>query len=241
MVLVSHAESLGLVIILCVTSDAYYQPHLPTAQTSVAWQALAAQFGSDDQVIFDLFNEPTTTDIGWKAWLNGGTVNGIHYYGMQYVAQYLRGLGAQNLFWAQGLQRASSLEGIPQWHLTGVGPVAYSIHRPPAPHTPAQWDIVFGFLVGTYAVVAGEWADYARSNAPWACWDDAPTAVPAFLNYLAANGVGLVGWNLEKGHLLESNNLIDAAHIKSDWACVDGLNEGAGHQIKEWFIRQNTK
>jgi hypothetical protein len=52
-------------------------------------------------------------------------------------------------------------------------------------------------------------------------------------------------WTLRQDVMVESANLADPTHIASNWKCVDningpdGPNEGAGHQVMQWYFRQN--
>jgi hypothetical protein len=78
-----------------------------------------------------------------------------------------------------------------------------------------------------------------RGHAPWACWDNAPVSAPRFLKYLQARGFGLIMTMLVKGQLIESANLNDPTHFRSNWSCTSGLNQGVGHQAQQWFLRQN--
>ena len=52
--------------------------------------------------------------------------------------------------------------------------------------------------------------------------------------------MGLMAWTLSLGVLVESGNLADPTRIKSNWACKNGLNQGAGHQIMQFFRRYNS-
>ena len=52
--------------------------------------------------------------------------------------------------------------------------------------------------------------------------------------------MGLMAWTLSLGVLVESGNLADPTRIKSNWACKNGLNQGAGHQIMQFFRRNNS-
>ena len=72
------------------------------------------------------------------------------------------------------------------------------------------------------------------------CWANAPTSVPAFLSYLAQHHMGLMAWTLSQDVLVESANLADPTRIKSNWACKNGLNEGAGHQFMQFFRKYNS-
>jgi hypothetical protein len=233
---ISHAEHDGLAVALTLDQTARSAVRLPVRRTLLAWQDLTYHYGHDPQVIFDIFNEPTGP---WSLWRNGGRSGGRRYYGMQHHAKMIRSHGGHNLLWVEGRNRASLLTGIPRWHLSGVGPLAYSEHRPRGAHTAASWTDSFGFLATRYPVVEGEWANYSRAPGAWACWRNAPVTVPRFLNYLAKHGLGLVAYDLTRPKLLESASFTDPNHIRGDWSCRKRLNEGAGHQIMSWLTRHN--
>jgi hypothetical protein len=229
---VDHAAAAGLVVVVAMDQASALTPRLPVAKTLQAWQALAPLFG-DPQVILDIFNEPGGP---WRLWRNGGRpADGVYRYGMQRLASWLRGHGARNLLWVEGLRRGGSLTGIPRWRLSGVGPLAYAEHRPISPHTRRSWDRTFGHLVGHWPVVEGEWANYSRPDAPWACWPDGRRSIGRFLRYLADRRIGLVGYNLGQPRLLQSASLDDPNHVRASWACRNGLNQGAGNQIRNWL------
>jgi hypothetical protein len=44
---------------------------------------------------------------------------------------------------------------------------------------------------------------------------------------------------LVRGQLIQSANLNDPTHFRSNWSCTSGLNQGVGHQAQQWFFRQN--
>ncbi|MBO0809883.1 MAG: cellulase family glycosylhydrolase [Actinobacteria bacterium] len=218
-----RAENDGLAVVIAVGAK---RTPVPDRRTRLVWRSLTRGYGHDPQVIFDLFNEPAGP---WRIWHDR----------MERLARDIRRHGGRNLFWAEGSHRGGTLRGVPRLHLTGVGPVAYSEHRPPRPHTRSQWNHSFGFAARRYPVVEGEWTNYSRANADWACWDDAPTAAPRFLRYLARRKFGLVGYNLAGPRLLESADLTDANHIRPDWNCSGAENEGAGHLIMTWLHSHN--
>lgn len=235
---VAHGEQDGLAVTLVMSRGVANGEPMPNSRTKAAWQVLNKQYGSDPQVIYDLYNEPK--NVTWRQWRNGGSIAGHSFIGMEALARYLRGIGAHNLLWVEGNAIAQSLREIPQYHLTSVGAVAYSFHHPPAPHTPSHWTSIFGKLAGRWPVVDGEWTNYSRTNAGWACWDDAPTAVPAFLTYLAHRSIGMVAFNLAQPRLIESPSLTDPTRIKKNWSCRSGLNQGAGHRVLGWFRLHNS-
>lgn len=242
---VRFAEARGLVVVLNLQwqlDGAALTESMPTRRSLAFWGSLAAHFGTDPNVIFDIFNEPAQrAPCGWVFWHYGGWCRGTKYYGMQALADYVRAR-ASNLFWIEGISAGSFLNQAWRYHITGDGPLEYSEHRPPGRHQYRTWDHVFGYIAtdGHAPVVEGEWADYSRADAPWACWDDAPVSAPRFLHYLQVRGFGLIVTQLVEGQLLESKNTDDPSHFRSDWSCTDGLNQGVGHQAQQWFIRQNT-
>jgi hypothetical protein len=241
---VHFAEARGLVVVLNLQwqlDAAKLVESMPTRRSEAFWASLASVFGTDPSVVFDIFNEPAQrAPCGWAFWRDGGVCRGHHYLGMQALADYIRAR-APNLFWVEGISAGSLLNEAWQYHITGDGPLEYSEHRPPGRHQYQTWDSEFGYIArsGHAPVVEGEWADYARPNAPWACWDNAPVSAPRFLNYLRVRGFGLIMTLLVKNQLIKSGNLNDPTRFRSNWSCTAGLDQGVGHQAQQWFIRQN--
>ena len=241
---VHFAEARGLVVVLNLQwqlDAAKLAESMPTRRSEAFWASLAAHFGTDPSVVFDIFNEPAQrAPCGWAFWRDGGVCHGRHYLGMQALADYVRAR-APNLFWIEGIGAGATLSGAWRYHITGDGPLEYSEHRPPGVHQPRAWDSVFGYIArsGHAPVVEGEWADYARPHAPWACWDNAPVSAPRFLRYLQARGFGLILTLLVKNQLIQSANLDDPTRFRSNWSCTRGLDQGVGHQAQQWFFRQN--
>jgi hypothetical protein len=241
---VHFAEASGLVVVLNLQwqlDDAKLVESMPTERSEAFWGSLASHFGTDPNVVFDIFNEPAQrAPCGWAFWHNGGFCRGHRYLGMQALADYVRAR-ASNLFWVEGISAGSLLNEAWRYHITGDGPLEYSEHRPPGVHQYRTWDSEFGYIArsGHAPVVEGEWADYARAQAPWACWDNAPVSAPRFLKYLQARGFGLIMTRLVKGQLIETGNLNDPTRFRSNWSCTDGLDQGVGQQAQQWFVRQN--
>jgi hypothetical protein len=246
---VDTALDYGLVVVLNDQTEGSghpYFPGMPTAQTKAFWKVLSAVYGSNPDVIFDLFNEPRRavfpTEAGtWRFWKHGGVYKGHRFVGMEPLALYIRGLGARNLFWVEGPHTAGTLDQIVSHQITGAGAVEYAINHPGgprAPHDRAEWYARFGFASGKVPMTDAEWTNYSSTRA---CWPNAPTSVPAFLDYLARNGMGLLAWTLTPGVLAASADLADPTVIRSDWACTDaGLDEGAGRAIMNWFRLHNS-
>lgn len=242
---VHYAESLGLLVVLnCQTQTGpqrQTEEFMPTQRTIAFWDALSYWYKSDPNVIFDLFNEPSYAPT-WENWRNGGTLNGVKYLGMQTVAERVRDHDrAPNMFWIEGLQVGGSLQYAWKYRLTGVYPLMYSEHRPAPPYDSTQWYRLFGYLAKhkLAPVVAGEEADYARTDADWACWDNAPQSYPAFLNYLGDHQIGGIFTKLIDGQLIESSNVNDPTRFKLNWSCTTGLDQGAGQVIQDWMEQHN--
>ena len=82
---------------------------------------------------------------------------------------------------------------------------------------------------------------YDRANATWACWADWRVTAGRSLTYLADHRIGLVAYDLVQPRMLESASLTHPNHIRANWQCVSGLNEGAGSQIMHWFALPQLK
>jgi hypothetical protein len=264
---VSLAESYHMVVVINDQTEfggpvARSTQRGPTAATETFWKDMAGLYGSDPQVIFDLFNEPRTYSAGmsqaqeWQLWLNGGWFGGTFYpFGMAQLAAYVRGtLGTRNLFWAEGPNNAESFAGmVSHGALLNVSGVVYAVHHPAAPHDAAAWDADFGYLVSTgiAPVVDGEWTNYepaptTRLVLPrTSCWPDAPTTVPQFLGYLAAHGIGLNAYQLQPGYMIRSYlDMADPTTIDGrTWSCQSNREaqpgQGAGSELMAWFRQQN--
>jgi hypothetical protein len=241
---VRFAEARGLVVALNLQwqLDANgLVESMPTQRSEAFWGSLAFHFGRDPNVVFDIYNEPEQhAACGWAFWHDGGVCHGVRYLGIQALADYVRAR-ASNLFWIEGIGAGATLGGAWRHHITGDGPLEYSEHRPQAPHQPRKWDALFGYIAnsGHDPVLDGEWADYARTGASWACWDNAPVSAPRFLDYLQGHRFGLIVTLLARGQLIQSTDLNDPTHFRSNWSCTSGLDQGVGHQAQQWFIRQN--
>jgi Cellulase (glycosyl hydrolase family 5) len=264
---VSAAERYHLVVVLNdnteFASKATSSRQLdPTPATETFWKYLTGRYGSDPQVIFDLFNEPRTYSPGmsqadkWRLWLHGGWYQGVRYQiGMAELAGYVRNTaGARNVFWIEGPDSATSFAGmISRGALLKVSGVVYSVHHPAAPHDIAAWDADFGYLArtGVAPVVDGEWTNYeppptAHPTKPrTSCWSDAPASVPLFLWYLSEHLIGLNVYQLQPGYMIKSYaNMADPTMIDgATWSCASNREpapgQGAGSEVLAFFRQRN--
>lgn len=213
----------------------------PTEETLRYWLTLGRAFSSDDSVIFDLFNEPRlfapTPEETWSLWRDGGYRDGAHYLGMQELASDLRGADVRHLFWVEGPYWSRTLAGVGADPLAARG-VVYTLHHPVGGHNARVWDHDFGDLAARSPVVVGEWTQYA-SAAP-ECWPRAAIQVPRFLDYLRRHRIGLVAWALLNGVLVRSPRQVDdPTRIGASYACLPGLDQGAGQLIRDYFLSRN--
>jgi hypothetical protein len=234
----------------------------PARATATFWRVLTGVYGSDPQVIFDLFNEPRTYAPGmssakeWQLWLHGGRFGGVFYpFGMADLAWYVRNtLHAQNLFWIEGPDNSASFAGmVLQGAALKVSGVVYALHHPGGGHNVATWDADLGYLVstGVAPVVDGEWTNYepAPTGYPTAprtsCWNDAPARVPAYLRYLSSHGIGLNVYQLQPGYMIKSyaNMAVPTTINAATWSCASNAEpkpgQGAGSQVMAWFFQRN--
>jgi hypothetical protein len=263
---VSAAENEHLVVVLNddteLTAPAWNLEQGPTPGTETFWKDLVNVYGTDPQVIFDLFNEPRLYYSGmsqaqeWQMWLNGGPFEGVNYpIGMAQLADYARNtLGAQNLFWVEGPRYSVSFAGmLREGALLKVSGIVYAVHHPAAPHDGSGWYADFGYLVttGVAPVVDGEWTNYEPAPTsgptvmPTSCWPDAPTAVPQYLHYLSLLGIGLNVYDLQPGYMIKSSaNMADPTTISAGtWSCQSDHErqpgQGAGSLVMAFFKQKN--
>jgi hypothetical protein len=243
------SQALGLGLVVAIDDQTEGGPPnsagLPEAQTKTFWNVLNGVYGHNTDVIFDLYNEPRrvgsySEKATWQYWRNGGKYRGTKFIGMQTLASYLRRIGSRNLFWIEGPHTGGSLQYIRQYQVTKAGPLEYGVNHPGgvnAPHDAAYWNTRFGSNASVVPMTDTEWTNYASTRS---CWANAPKSVPAFLTYLAQHHMGLMAWTLTPMVLVESANLADPTRIKSNWACKNGLDQGAGHQIMQFFRKYNS-
>jgi hypothetical protein len=208
----------------------------PTAQTASFWQVIGSTFKADDNVIFDVFNAGSPTQV-WSLWQEGGTYQGVSYIGMQNLITDIRQAGLSQLIWVEGPYFASTLNLAADYPLTGTN-IVYDIHHPAGSHTPQAWDADFGDLAATKPVVVGEWAQYASPYSE--CWSDAVMTVPTFLSYLNSHSIGLIAWSLRPGILLQNASFTTPTELPKTYSCQAKQDTGAGQLLMNYFSAQNA-
>ncbi len=212
---VAQAHTAGLAVILSVQDQALScgpSHPLPSQATVTAWTNLVGRFAPDADVAFELFNEPHDapakykfapgeypTADQWTEWRDGGTTPesnlGDTAVGFQQLVTTIRGLGATNVLVVDGLNFAGQLQGHPALQDTLVpAQLAYAVHPYYYTLGYTDWDFRFGDAALSAPVIATEW-NYALSD----CGNPPQAGAPAFLSYLAARGIGVLGQSADIG------------------------------------------
>ncbi|HEX6394637.1 MAG TPA: cellulase family glycosylhydrolase [Acidimicrobiales bacterium] len=165
------------------------QQRMPDADHSVAfWRQVASTYGNDPYVVFELYNEPY--GVSWSCWRDGCTTSaedGRQYQavGMQSLVHTIRGAGAKNVLFLDGLSRGADLS---QW----------SVYRPADPDRS----------------IAAAWHIYGPQHCASSCWTrqlsqtgTTPVAVTEFgetdcrsayvrplMSWLDARRIGYLAW-----------------------------------------------
>ena len=195
---VQTARQAGFVVMIMMQDEAISgdpHPHpLPTAETQTDWDLLAAQFGSDRGVVFELYNEPNLPDTStnWQLWLNGGTApnEATPSIGMQPLITHLRANGAQNVFVLDGLRLGKTLNGLPSV-TDPLNRLVYAVH--PYQNGSAdesQWETQFGQASSRVPVWADEWSAPTGMALGLGNLTSFQVAVD-LLNYLRAHSISL--------------------------------------------------
>jgi cellulase (glycosyl hydrolase family 5) len=141
---------------------------------------VASAFLENPNVIFDVYNEPTTKNLAggnlknpgeldWTVWQRGGTVGTTPVIGMQALVDAIRSTGAKQIVAVDALRFSTTFRGIGN-HLIHDRNLVYEIH----PYfgvltdggnlTREQWDANFGFLAKRFPVYAGEWGLFPSAH-----------------------------------------------------------------------------
>jgi hypothetical protein len=202
------ARSLGFVVIASVQNHAAFIPPpnaLPDHGTNRVLKKLAREFGDDQGIILELFNEPQYTsdasrrDQDYEILWNGGSYDGTTYVGYNELIQTIRDEGAQNLIIAGFLKQQSG--GFPGPLTDPLNKVVYGFHPyfQAVGTNPLEWDDSFGTFAKTHPLIATEWhqmTDIKVMSTGWCATSlDAPRIL---LKYLSEKSIGLVGFSFDR-------------------------------------------
>jgi hypothetical protein len=207
---------------------------LPDAGAATDWQELASAFAGDDDVMFELYNEPglPNSAADWALWADGGVIsNGAGgectAVGVQSIVDEIRALGADNVIILPGLGGEQTLAGVPK--ITdpadpGDPQLAYGIHYPNLNQTSDEWDTEFGNLAERVPVIVTEWQANGTTN----CVPDSPRSAPLLLTYLSLKQIGVVGFAFDLPGTIVADYQYDPTTY-SGFGC--GLFTGGAGQV----------
>ena len=164
------ANDAGLIAVIANFEDA----GLPVSSTVAFWNAWASFFKNTPLVIFDIFNEPSATNVpghvngqrlpsDWRFWLNGGT----NFVGMQALVDTIRSTGANQVIAASAFHDNLDFQGFTSEFFIRDPNIIYEVH-PFFDHalTDQDRDRNFGLLTNTVPVYAGAWGLELTQDTP---------------------------------------------------------------------------
>lgn len=159
------------------------QQRMADGNSIVFWREVATKYKGDGRVIFELYNEPH--DVSWDVWLSGGpSGDGFQAAGMQQLYDAVRGVGAENLVIAGGLDYGYDLTGVPAHRIRGYN-IAYATHPYDLPgKQPADWPARWSFLASSDPVIVTEFGSFDCSTA----------YTQAVVDYAESIGASWIGW-----------------------------------------------
>jgi hypothetical protein len=173
------------------TLQATGQLPMPDADHSpVFWTSVAGTFKGDQGIVFDLYNEPFTTD--WNCWLNGCQITGSaagNYTaaGIQQLITTVRATGAQNLIMAGGIAFANDVSGwLSHRPSDPAGNLAASFHvyNFNVCNSTACWSSSVGPLAAQVPVITGEIGEN----------DNASGFITGYMAFADGLGLSYLGW-----------------------------------------------
>ncbi len=214
---------------------------MPTAATARDWATLVPLFKTDDNVLFELFNEPAlpANAEDWQLWAYGGTAPPWHDHGAfaavgaQTLIDQIRAAGAKNVILVDGLSLARTLQGQPVLR-DPAHELAYAVHPYfgtwMEPDPVAAWTENFGQEATVEPVVVTEWAQWSGQGG---CKSDFPTLATQLVDYIRSRRIGLVGFAFDiPGTIIASWNYAPTTY--ADFQCsVKG--DGPGALMETWY------
>jgi hypothetical protein len=154
------------------------------------WSSVAESFKSNNEIIFDLYNEPH--DISWSCWENGtGCQTLFPVASMQEMINGIRATGATNVLMLGGLSYANDLSGwlnnepndplsnlVASFHMYGKNQCA----------TEECWNSIVLPVLNQVPVIAGEFGESADATV---C---GVTLSNTFMQWMDQHNSGYLAW-----------------------------------------------
>jgi hypothetical protein len=234
---IEAARGLGLAVIVSLQAEPPAgEPTrcpLPDAGAERAWAVLGPMFAGDQDVMFELYNEPgvSATPAGWIQWRSGGEIifpgGSCQAIGMQDLIDEIRAQAPQNVIIVPSLNGEKSLFGrmslVDPAH-RGDPQIVYGIHYPSLPGGIPAWDKTFGDISGSVPILVTEW----DANSTTGCVSDAPARAQLLLDYLESKRIGIVGFSFD----LPGTIVTDYTYAPTSYAgFACGVGNGGPGQI----------
>jgi hypothetical protein len=255
---VQTANAAGLVVIIDLHEDqrAGLSEHvnfrLPTPLAASFWRAVAARFRRNRNVVFDVYNEPSTgpptsahpgnRSADWTIWLKGGSVEGHRTVGMQQLVNVIRSVGARQVVVVEGLRVGQTLQGI-GGHMVSGADIMYSVHPYFGNYsTSAAWDANFGFMATRVPLLAGEWGLVPNGYNIDDCLPVRPSRAPALirslLRYFEKRQISWIAFAFQVPKMIQSWTTYQPTTLDRPWACGERENKnvGMGAEVKAYLL-----
>ncbi|KYR02625.1 galactose-binding domain-containing protein [Tieghemostelium lacteum] len=145
------------------------------------WREISSMYSNDSNIIFELYNEPQ--NIPWRVWMNGGTVDGVEYIGMQELYKTIRE-NADNVVIVNGINYGYNLIGLKQYPMKGYNIIFGTHPYNFTEKTPEFWDNNFGYLTSLFPLIATEFGEF-KCN---------PDYVKTFILYADRYNIHWLSW-----------------------------------------------
>ncbi len=166
------------------------QPMADADHSAAFWSSVARVFKNDRALLFDLYNEPH--GVSWQCWLNGCTLQGEHFAGMQTLINSVRVIGATQpillggIDWANDLSLWLTYEPYDSQRSLVASYHSYSFNRCT---TAACWNSEVLPVAATVPVVTGEMGEKDCQHA----------YVDRYMAWADSNDVSYLAWTWNTG------------------------------------------
>lgn len=203
---------------------------LPKQSALRSWRVLGPEFANDLGVVYELFNEPASPPKPgaqtWRSWAAGH----------QAIITELRKAGIANTIIVDGLNGAHTFAGMPALS-DPLNQIVFGVH--PYLHedydTPADWDVAFGNLARTRAVLVTEWSHDSKK-----CVLAGADEVQQLLDYLEQRRIGLIIYGADErmSNLMKRRGGDFELSTYRNRAC-GAAGSGPGEIVQHLFARLN--
>jgi len=250
--------------------------HGPTTRTIRFWEFMSERYGDRFPVIFDLYNEPKLSrdphtralfdpGVTWGVWQSGGKLAGSRYVGMQKVVDAIRvKKRVENVIWVEEpyylYPHERHTEMLPQ-HLLRGSNIVYAFHKSTLEPNSVSWRLIRDVEDRGIPLVDSEWSQFAADNRPWECLDGAYKTAPGFLEFLRKFPIGVLGWSLQPGALVQGIPGTETVHdgndtryttdprrlsapneMNPDYGCTAAARgQGVGRLLQNYFARYSKR